>query len=143
LSIITQNILGTLMKYLIIIMLFFASLGASELNWLHHYKSALILAEMQNKDVYLFIGADECRFCDKFKEETLSSKEVIAKLRENFILLYMSRDQHEIPKQYKTKGVPQHYFITPQEKVILTTNGSREIPGFYMLLEEVDLLKED
>ncbi len=131
------------MKYLITMLLLLTSLTASELNWLHDYKSALILAEMQKKDVYLFIGADECRFCDKFKEETLSSKEVIAKLRENFILLYMSRDQHKIPKQYKTKGVPQHYFITPQEKVILTTNGSREIPGFYMLLEEVDLLKDD
>ena len=131
------------MKYLIIITLLLSSLAAKELNWLHHYDSALQLAKMQNKDVYLFIGADECRFCDKFKDETLSSKEVIKKLRENFILLYMSRDQHEIPKKFKTKGVPQHYFLTPQGEVILTTNGSREIPGFYMLLEEVDLLKDE
>jgi len=131
------------MKYLIIITLLFSSLSAKELNWLHHYDSALQLAKMQNKDVYLFIGADECRFCDKFKRETLSNKEVIKKLRENFILLYLSRDQHKIPKRFKTKGVPQHYFLTPEGKIILTTNGSREIPGFYLLLEEVDLLKDD
>jgi thioredoxin-related protein len=131
------------MKYLIIITLLLTSLSAKDLNWLHDYQSALILAKMQNKDVYLFIGADECRFCDKFKDETLSNKEVIKTLREDFILLYMSRDQHQIPKRFKTKGVPQHYFLTPEGKIILTTNGSREIPGFYMLLEEVDLLKED
>jgi len=131
------------MKYLIIITLLLSSLAAKELNWLHDYNSALILAKMQNKDVYLFIGADECRFCDKFKDETLSSDAVIAKLKEDFILLYMSRDRHQIPKRFKTKGVPQHYFLTPEGETILTTNGSREIPGFYLLLEEVDLLKED
>ena len=131
------------MKYLIIITLLLSSLTAKELNWLHHYDSALQLAKMQKKDVYLFIGADECRFCDKFKDETLSSKEVIKTLRKDFILLYMSRDQHKIPKKFKTQGVPQHYFLDENGEIILTTNGSREIPGFYMLLEEVDLLKED
>ncbi len=131
------------MKYLLIITLLISSLTAKELNWLHHYDSALQLAKMQKKDVYLFIGADVCRFCDKFKEETLSDKDVIKTLKKDFILLYMSRDQHKIPKKFKTQGVPQHYFLTPNGDIILTTNGSREIHGFYQLLEEVDLLKED
>ena len=131
------------MKLLLIITLLLSSLTAKELNWLHHYDSALQLAKMMKKDVYLFIGADECRFCDKFKRETLSDKNVIKKLKENFILLYMSRDRHKIPSKFKTKGVPQHYFLTENGDIILTTNGSREINGFYLLLEEVDLLKED
>ena len=131
------------MKLLIIITLLLSSLTAKELNWLHHYDSALQLAKMQKKDVYLFIGADVCRFCDKFKEETLSDKDVIKTLKKDFILLYMSRDRHKIPKKFKTQGVPQHYFLTENGDIILTTNGSREIHGFYQLLEEVDLLKED
>ena len=131
------------MKLLIIITLLLSSLTAKDLNWLHHYDSALQLAKMQKKDVYLFIGADVCRFCDKFKEETLSDKDVIKTLKKDFILLYMSRDRHKIPKKFKTQGVPQHYFLTENGDIILTTNGSREIHGFYQLLEEVDLLKED
>ncbi len=131
------------MKYLFIITLLISSLTAKDLNWLHHYDSALQLAKMQKKDVYLFIGADECRFCDKFKMETLSDEEVIETLKKDFILLYMSRDQHQIPKRFKTRGVPQHYFLTEKGEIILTTNGSREVHGFYQLLEEVDLLKED
>ena len=131
------------MKLIILTLIFISSLYSYELNWLHHYKSALQLAKMQQKDVYLFVGADDCRFCDKFKDETLSNKEVIKRLRKDFILLYMSRDQHEIPKKFKTQGVPRHYFLTQNGDIILTTSGSREIHGFYLLLDEVDLAKED
>ncbi len=129
------------MKHLILITLLISSLFSARLDWLHDYDSALILAKMQNKDIYLFIGADECRFCDKLVKETLSNKDVINKLRENYILLYMSRDQHIIPDKFKTQGVPRHYFLTQKGEIIYTTNGSREIDGFYQLLDEVELSK--
>ena len=131
------------MKHLILITLLISSLFSARLNWLHDYDSALILAKMQNKDVYLFIGADECKYCDKLVKETLSNPEVIKRLKEDYILLYMSRDQHLIPDKYKTQGVPRHYFLTPKGDIIYTTNGSREIDGFYQLLDEVELSKED
>ena len=118
-----------------------SSLFSARLNWLHDYNSALILAKMQNKDVYLFIGANDCRYCDKFVKDTLSHEEVIKKLRKDYILLYMSRDEHKIPKKFKIRGVPRQYFLTADGEIIYATNGSREIDGFYQLLDEVELSK--
>jgi len=131
------------MKYFITLFLLLSTLYSANLNWEHNYYKALHDAKVQNKDVYLFIGADVCRWCDKFKTETLSDKNVIKKLKEDYILLYMSRDQHKIPNKFNVKGVPWQYFLDSKGKILFTAQGSREIDGFYDLLEEVELSKED
>lgn len=116
---------------------------STESVWLHDYNKALETAKEQDKDVYLFIGADECRFCDRFKELTLSKDEVIQRLKEEYILLYLSRDQHKIPEHFATQGVPRHYFLTPNGTIIHEDQGSREVDGFFSILDEVDLKKDD
>lgn len=131
------------MKLIILTLIFISSLQGIELNWLHDYDKALEIAKKENKDIYLFVGADECRFCDRFKEMTLSKKEVIDKLQEDYILLYLSRDQHKIPKHFAIKGVPRHYFLTSDGKIIHDDRGSREVAGFYDILDEVELKKEN
>ncbi|MDA7817154.1 DUF255 domain-containing protein [Sulfurimonas sp.] len=130
------------MKILIILSTLFFQIFAAQLNWEHNYDKALLQAKVENKNVYLFIGADVCRWCDRFKDMTLSNQALISKLKEDYILLYMSRDRHQIPKHFAVKGVPRHYFLTPQGEIIYTTRGSREIDGFYSLLEEVELATE-
>jgi len=127
------------MKYFITLFLLLSTLNSASLNWEHNYYQALYDAKVQGKNVYLFIGADKCRWCDKFKNETLSDKNVIKKLKENYILLYMSRDQHKIPNKFNVKGVPWQYFLDSNGKILFTAQGSREIDGFYDLLDEVDL----
>jgi len=131
------------MKHFVIILLLISGLQAVNLNWLHDYDTALKQAKKEHKDVYLFIGADVCKWCDRFYKTTLSKKEVIKKLKEDYVLLYMSRDQHKIPDKFEKYGVPRHYFLTADGDIIFKTQGSREIDGFYSLLEEVDLSKED
>lgn len=130
------------MKTIIILFTLISALYSADLKWLHNYYTALEQAKKEGKYVYLFIGADVCRWCDRFKEMTLSNKEVIEKLKEDYILLYMSRDRHNVPKHFQVKGVPRHYFLSPDGEIIYTTRGSREIDGFYSLLEEVDVVKE-
>lgn len=131
------------MKLIILTLIFISSLYSIELNWLHDYDKALAQAQKERKDVYLFVGADECRFCDRFKELTLSKKEVIDRLKKEYILLYLSRDQHFIPKHFEIKGVPRHYFLTPKGEVIHEDRGSREPAGFFDILDEVDLKKNN
>lgn len=130
------------MKHFILITLFISSLFSANIDWLHDYNKALSLAKAQDKDVYLFVGADECRWCDRFIDMTLSKEEVIKKLEEDYILLYMSRDKHDIPKKFERYGVPRHYFLTYTGKIIHDDRGSREPAGFYNILDEVDLKKD-
>ena len=124
------------------IILLVSTLNAVELNWEHDYANALASAKKENKMVYLFIGADVCKHCDRFKEQTLSNKELIERMKKKYILLYMSRDQHNIPDGFEKYGVPFHYFLTPTGKIIAEVQGSRELEGWYDVLDEIDLISE-
>ncbi len=120
-----------------------STLNAIELNWEHNYNKALEKAKKEKKLVYLFIGADQCKYCKRFKELTLSNKDLIKTMKKDYVLLYMSRDQHEIPDKFEIFGAPRHYFLTPAGAVIADGQGSRELDGWYDILDEVDLLKDN
>lgn len=113
------------------------------MNWLNNYNEAIKQAQKEQKAVYLFIGADVCRWCDKFKDMTLSKEHVIERLKEEYVLLYLSRDRHKVPDYFEVKGVPRHYFLTSDGKIIHADRGSREVEGFFSLLDEVSLKKEN
>ncbi|MDB2562001.1 thioredoxin family protein [Sulfurimonas sp.] len=130
------------MKTIFLSLLFTLSLYSYELNWINDYNKALKLAEKEDKIVYLFIGADNCRWCEKFKDWTLSKEEVMTILKKDYIPLHLNRDHHDIPKHFVTQGVPRHYFLTPSGKIIHKDAGSREPDGFYDILDEVDLKKD-
>ena len=131
------------MKKFIFIILTFASLNAIELDWIHDYSQALKEAQETNKDIYVFIGADQCRFCDMFKSTALADKRVGQRLKETYILVYLSRDRHVIPKGLETQGVPQNYFQNKQGKEYFHTWGHYNAKGFHLILDEASLYKED
>ena len=108
-------------------------------NWLHDYDKALELATKEKKNVYLFVGADKCPFCKKFKDKTLSQSHVIEKLQKDYVLLYLSRDQHFIPEQFERVGVPKHYFLSAKGEVLFASFGLLEPEGFFLLLDEAEL----
>lgn len=128
-------------KFFLYAALLSSALFGAELDWLHDYNKALEVAKKEQKGVYMFIGADVCRWCDRFKDVTLSKKEVIKRLEEEYVLLYLSRDRHNIPKHFEVKGVPRHYFLRNDGSLIHADRGSREVDGFFALLDEVSLKK--
>jgi len=74
------------------VLLLFSTLSAIELGWKHDYKKALTTAKKEYKMVYLFIGADHCKYCESFKKQTLSDKKLIEAMKKKYVLLYMSRE---------------------------------------------------
>lgn len=129
------------MRALFLTFALLSSLFGADLPWLHDYDAALKQAQKENKEIYLFIGADVCRWCERFKEMTLSKQEVIERLKKEYVLLYMSRDRHKIPAKFTTKGVPRHYFLKSEGTIFYEDRGSREAEGFLSLLDEVGLKK--
>ncbi|WP_457749451.1 thioredoxin family protein [Sulfurimonas sp.] len=108
-------------------------------NWLHNYDKAIKIAQKEHKNIYLFIGADACHFCKRFKEKTLSQKVVMDRLHQDYILIYLSRDRHVIPKKFQKFGVPRHYFLNENGKILFESFGVLEPAGFFTLLDEADL----
>ena len=128
--------------FLVFILLLSSILNAIELDWENDYNNALKTAKKEQKMVYLFIGANNCKHCERFKKQTLSNKALIAQMKEEYVLLYMSRDTHKIPNGFEKFGVPFHYFLTPEGKIIAEVQGSREPAGWKDVLDEIDLIKE-
>ena len=87
----------------------------------------------------MFIGADNCRFCDRFKKITLSNKDIMKRLKKEYVLLFLNRDHHNIPQKFEKYMVPRHYFLDEKGNVLYETPGSREIAGFNSLLDEVEI----
>jgi len=125
--------------FLHVMLLFTSTLFSLELDWSHEYDKTLSEAKKTHRDVYLFVGADVCKFCDKFKATALSDKKTLSRLKEEYLLIYLSRDQHIIPKKFKIKGVPRHYFLTPAGEVFYEDWGGREAEGFNLMLDEAEL----
>jgi thiol:disulfide interchange protein len=121
----------------ILFLILISQLSGVEMNWNHSYDEALSQAKIEHKIVYLFIGADRCKYCEKFKKMTLSKSEVIEKMERNFVLLFMSRDQHLVPDKFEKYGVPRHYFLNPKGEVIRTEQGIWDPQGWYSILDEV------
>ena len=87
-----MNSFLSLGKICFVVFLLFSTLSAIELSLEHNYKKALATAKKEHKMVYLFIGADHCKHCERFKKQTLSDKKLIEAMKKKYVLLHMSRE---------------------------------------------------
>jgi len=131
------------MKKILLISLFAISLFAIELPWLHDLKKAKKVAQKEHKDIYVFVGADKCRFCDMYKKEALSKPKVIEALKKHFVLVYLSRDRHKIPKDFQKFGVPLHYFLKSDGTIYFLDAGVKNAEGVFLMIDEAELNKDE
>ncbi len=129
------------MKILLAISLFFivSSLQAIDLPWIHNLETAKKIAQKEHKDIYVFIGAEHCNFCVRYKNEVLSNKKVQQILKRRFVTVFFNRDKHYIPKEFEKFGVPRHYFLTPNGRIYFDDAGIKGVNGFFMMLDEASL----
>lgn len=131
------------MKTLILTLTLLTSLFAFEPDWITDYEIGLAEAEKEHKDVYLFIAADACPFCKKFKNETLSKVKIMMAIEKDFVPIYLSRDHHYIPDQFERYGAPRHYFLKENGEVYNEDAGFKSPTQFLELLKESALYRED
>lgn len=126
------------MRYIVLSMIFLSSLYASEIGWLSDYKKALEIAKKEKKDVYVLVTSDSCPWCRKFENTTLQNEKVLALLRLKYVLVHADRDRDYLPKNFNTKAVPRHYFVTSKEQIIFTFLGYWDELDFKSYLKDVD-----
>ena len=128
-----------MIKLILYILLISTTLLSDELDWSNDYEAALIEAKKDNKNVYMLITSESCRWCRKFESTTLEEDDILEKLESKYVLLHISRDRDYLPEKYKKKRVPRHYFITPKEDVIFTFLGYWNTIDFSSFLDDVDI----
>lgn len=126
------------MQYIITILFFAVSLFSGELNWSHDYKTALKDAKAQQKLVYIFITSDTCQWCKKFEATTLQNKDILKRLYNEFIPIHLSRDRHQIPKQFKKAPVPRHYFTDAEGNILYNSLGHRGVACFDAFMDNAE-----
>lgn len=107
-------------------------------NWAKSYAQALEHAKAQNKKVYMLITSEDCRWCRKFENTTLSEKSTIARLEEKYILVHVDRDKDDFPEKFLRKGVPRHYVVSQNGNVIYTFLGYWNSEDFFSFMQEAE-----
>jgi len=123
------------MRYLLLMLLFVNLLFSDSLGWSHDYKKALENAKVQHKLVYILITSDYCRWCRKFENTTLQDKGIKKRLQDEFIRVHLSREEDEIPKQFKTTPVPRHYFTDADGEIVYASLGYRKVECFSAFMD--------
>lgn len=126
------------MKYIIVSLLFLSSLMGAGLDWSSDYKKALEIAKKEKKDVYVLVTSDNCRWCRKFENTTLQNEKILDLLRLKYVLVHADRDRDYLPKNFNTKAVPRHYFVTSKEQIIFTFLGYWDELDFKSYLKDID-----
>ena len=126
------------MKIIIIMVALISTLFGSIFDWSNDYDDALEQAEKENKQVYMLITSENCRWCRKFEDTTLQDASTLKKLRSKYVLLHITRDQDYLPEKFEKKRVPRHYFITQKGEVIYSFLGYWNVEDFDSFLNDAD-----
>mgnify|MGYP001017285145 CR=1 FL=1 len=125
------------MKKIVIMLMMASALFALDSSWLSDYDKAVKIAQKENKNIYVFVTSDYCKWCREFENVTLGNKQVIKKLEKEYVLVHFSKEKHQVPKEFKTSPIPRHYFVSPQKDVFFEDLGYRNEKYFLGVLNDI------
>jgi len=122
----------------------------SRFDW-YDYSDALILARRENKYVMLVFYTDWCKWCKKFKEETLKDPSVSMYLKNNFVsakidaessskVIYEMRKitMLELAEEYEVTNYPTIWFLEPDGTRAKPLNGYLSPEDFLIYLKYIN-----
>jgi thiol:disulfide interchange protein len=102
----------------------------AKIQWVHDVPAGLRLARETGKAAMLFFTADWCGPCVELKKNTFSDKRV-AKASLRLVNIYIDVDKnYEAIAEYKVRGIPAIYFLSPSGEIVERFSGDRSIAGF-------------
>ena len=86
-----------------------------------NYKEAIVHGVKNNKKLFIIFATEYCGWCRKLKKDILNSKKTQKILLENYIPLFLDRDEkNSYPaRQYTVSSVPAMYITTSDGNLIL------------------------
>ena len=82
------------------------------------YKTALVTAKSQNKELMLLLVTNYCPWCKKYEQLTLSNKDINAKIHSRYVPLIINREERNFPTQFDSTVVPVVYFVSSKDEKI-------------------------
>ena len=114
------------------------TLFSAELVWQKEMTTAFEKAQKENKVVMVLVEGEDCKWCTKMKDRTLSADSVSQRL-EPYILVKIMRENTEDVKDLPIiKGVPTIFFLKANKKVLESVVGYYNIVEFAGFIDSVE-----
>ncbi len=126
------------MRKIFILLAMGVALFGAELKWQKDIKIAIEKSQTDKKPLMVVVVKDNCKWCDKFHNETLKSKPISDVLAKDFII-YMGNQERagEVPPSLITGGTPTTWFLKDSTIMFEPLMGSVDIDDFSEVLKVV------
>lgn len=121
-----------------IFMVAFLAMGmlfGANLDWSADYEAAKAKAKKNNKQVYVLITSNNCKWCRKFETTTLKNDKILKRLYSEFEVVHISRDENKVPAAFETSPVPRHYFTDADGEITYSSLGHRDLECFESFMD--------
>ncbi|HEX5329581.1 thioredoxin family protein [Sulfuricurvum sp.] len=129
-----------MVKIVFIIALSVFSLFGAEIKWEKNITSAVQRADKEHKPLMVLVTKNGCRWCDIFKQKTLSNPKIIAVLNRDFIAVEGIVDEGSVPPSLMTQGTPATWFIKGRTPMFEPIMGAADSVDF---LDALDVVKQE
>jgi len=126
------------MKYLLFILFTLVPLLSGELDWQHSYDQALAKAKAEDKNIFVFIEAKDCPYCEQMMRDVLSTKYIDNALK-HFIPLKLDISSKDTKTHFpKAVVTPTSYFVTPQKQLLEEIVGTTTEEFFFWRIDSAE-----
>ena len=96
----------------------------SGLNVTTDIEGAFSESQAQNKTLAIIFDQDNCVYCEMFKDDVLSNRDVQNELNEHYIVLFVDINKNpDIATKYNVYGTPTTQFLDSNGKEIYKVEG--------------------
>ena len=112
--------------------------GPTQVEWSTWETSTFVRANGENKLILINVIASWCHWCHVMDEVTYHDPEVVALLREHFVVIRVDSDARpDILERYRAWGWPATAILSPEAQPVVNLRGFREPEVFAALLHEL------
>jgi len=108
-----------------------------ETTYQRHLGTARKVAVAQDKPMMIFIGGENCIFCEKMKKAVLSERTTKQQIESSFVPIYLKfEDNPRAMEILKVNGLPTTIVLSPKADVLGRARGYRSPEEMQKFLDE-------
>ena len=111
---------------------------AGKLTWYHTYDQAMAQARAVHKNVYVFIDAPGCPYCERMRHSVLERPDVVRSLAD-YVLLNLKLNSRDTRKHFPHAQVtPTSYFVATDGTILLDFAGYTNEEFFFWRMADAE-----
>lgn len=106
------------------VLLFTPSAYAAEVGWRRDLQANYRQSALQNKPIFVVVGAHWCGYCRQLQEQTLRNPSLVSRINDRFIPVLIDADeQPELTQQLQVESMPTILIISPERRIVYRSSG--------------------